>query len=101
MPKYPRVETAFNAAVEDAVRRGEINLRAHGAAVAAARKLAKVLDAPGWPEMPSGKVDNVTATTFLRYCEALRLVPQDAQGAKPSQTPTAALRHKVAALKAV
>ena len=52
--------------MDDAVKRGALDLRAHGAAIAAARKLAKVLDAPGWPEMPSGKVDNVTPTTFLR-----------------------------------
>lgn len=100
MPKYQKVETAFNAAVDDAVKRGALDLRAHGAAIAAARKLAKVLDAPGWPEMPSGKVDNVTPTTFLRYCEALGIVPQAASQPKKAESAVNELRGSVIRMKA-
>lgn len=100
MPSYPKVETAFNAAVTDAMRRGALDPKAHGAAIAAARKLAKVLDAPGWPEMPSGKVDNVTPTTFLRYCEALGIVPQAASQPKRQENAVSELRSGVLRMKA-
>lgn len=101
MAASPKVETAFNASVREAVKNGKIDRKTHGAAIAAARKLARTLDEPGWPEMPSGKVDNVTPATFLRYCEALGLVPvSQAQPAGNRQAPVAGLRHKVQAMKA-
>lgn len=100
MVAYPKVETAFNASVNDAIRSGALDPKAHGAAIAAARKLAKVLDAPGWPEMPSGKVDNVTPTTFLRYCEALGIVPQAASQPKRQENAVSELRSGVLRMKA-
>ncbi len=101
MTASPKVETAFNASVREAVKNGRIDRKTHGAAIAAARKLARALDEPGWPELPSGKVDNVTPATFLRYCEALGLTPVVKQQAAPSarQAPVLDLRHKVQVMK--
>lgn len=101
MAASPKVETAFNASVREAERNGRLDRKTHGAAIAAAKKLARVLDEPGWPELPSGKVDNVTPATFLHYCEALGLTPVSKQQAgPPRQAPVSELRRKVQAMKA-
>ena len=43
-----------------------------GAMIAAAGKLADMMDTPGWP-MVDGRYDNVSPSTFLKYCESLGL----------------------------
>lgn len=62
------------------------------AAVATARQLARRVDAMaeyGWGDPDSGKFDNVTVPTFLKFLEALRLLPAPAERTKPGPTSTA------------
>ena len=64
----------YDIAVEEAILSGVINERQHGAAIEAARKVAMVMDDPEWPIVRS-KIDNVSPSVFLKYCEQLGLVP--------------------------
>lgn len=97
---FTKVKTAFDASVREAVKKGQIDPKTHAAAITAARKLAVTLDSPGWPELPSGKVDNVTPATFLRYCEALGLTPAASQAPTKPAGSVSELRHKVLVMKA-
>lgn len=101
MTSYRKVETAFSASVRAAAKSGRLDPETHAAAIAAARKLARVLDSPGWPELPSGKADNVTPATFLNYCKALGLVPGDQPQVRGQTSAVASLRRSAHMLKAV
>lgn len=83
------VLSKFDAAVSDAVKKGVITRTRQGPLISAGRKIAKVMDDPGWPII-KGKVDNVSPSVFLKYCEALRLTPgiiqQDQEEDKSSLT---------------
>lgn len=68
------VLTKFNTAVNEAVKDGRLDRRKHGALIEAARKMAATMDREGWPII-DGKFDNVTPSTFQKYCEALHLTP--------------------------
>jgi hypothetical protein len=69
------VKSRFNTAVNEAVREGRLDRKRQGPMIEAARKLAEFMDTEGWPVV-DGKFDNVTPSTFLKYCEILRLSPQ-------------------------
>ena len=65
-----KVREALNQAIREGVSEGTIDRKKHGAVIEAARKVASVLDDPDWPYC-CGKVDNVSPSVFLKYCEAL------------------------------
>ena len=44
--------------------------------IEAARKLAATMDREGWPII-DGRFDNVTPSTYQKYCEMLHLTPDD------------------------
>ena len=75
---------SFDGSVAEAVRDGSLDMKRHGAAIEAARKLATMMDEPTWP-MVNGKLDNVSPGVFLKYCTALNLVPCEA--VKPKAKP--------------
>ena len=50
----------------------------------AALKLASVMDDPDWPKVGKG-FDNVTPSTFLRYCQALHILPPDVTKGKTEE----------------
>ena len=69
-----RVLDAFDASVNAAVKDGTLDASKHGVTIEAARKVASVLDEPDWP-IVRGKLDNVSPSVFLKYCDALGLTP--------------------------
>lgn len=82
------IDESVSDALERSIRNAK-HLRAeHSAPVAAARMAARrldLLDQNGWEI--DGKLDNVTLPTFLKYCQALGLIPELAEPAvarKPS-----------------
>lgn len=79
------VLSKFNNAVNDAVKKGVISRTRQGPLISAGRKIAKVMDDPDWP-IVKGKVDNVSPSVFLKYCEALRLTPGILQADKEENT---------------
>ena len=68
------VTSRLKTSVNKAVKAGVIDRKKHGAAIEAALKLAAVMDAPGWPIIDK-RYDNVTPSTFLKYCQVLHLTP--------------------------
>ena len=70
------VKSKLKTAVNKAIKEGKIDRKAQGALIEAAMKLADVLDDPDWPMLGKG-IDNVTPSTFLKYCETLHLTPGD------------------------
>lgn len=69
------VYAALNRSVDLAVEDGKISRTEHGALIAAARKVARVMDEPGWPIICGGKFDNVSPATLLKYCQTLGITP--------------------------
>ena len=72
----------FDASVSQAIERGALDTVKHGATIAAARKVASMFDDPEWP-IVNGKLDNVSPSVFLKYCDALGLLPDVDVKAKP------------------
>lgn len=70
------VTSRLKTSVNKAVKAGLIDKKKHGAAIEAALKLAAVMDAPGWPIIDK-RYDNVTPSTFLKYCQVLHIVPDE------------------------
>lgn len=68
------VLSRFNTSVNQAVKDGRLDRQKHGALIEAAKKMAATMDREGWP-LIDGKFDNVTPSTFQKYCEALHLTP--------------------------
>lgn len=68
------VLNAFDASVDAAVKNGALDTVENGAVIEAARKVAAIFDQPEWP-MVNGKLDNVSPSVFLKYCDALGLTP--------------------------
>ena len=76
---------AFNVAVEQALEEKTLDSERHGAAIEAGRKVAAVMDSPEWP-MVRGKIDNVSPSVFLKYCDALGILPSvDVSAEKPKK----------------
>jgi hypothetical protein len=63
----------LNESIKAAEKAGRIDTKTQGAVIAAARKLAAMMDEPSWP-IVRGKIDNVSPSVFLKYCEALKLM---------------------------
>ena len=80
---------SFDLSVKTAIKAGKLDEKAHGAAISAARKLAEMMDGPEWP-MVNGKLDNVSPGVFLKYCDALGILPDSkpAKAEKPKSGPT-------------
>lgn len=78
------VRDYFMQAVEQKFKSGELSRAEHMPLVEAAAKVASVMDEPEWP-IVRGKIDNVSPAVFLKYCDALGIVPNiDSKGnAKP------------------
>ena len=91
------VVTSFDEAIEAAIRDGNLNREKHGAAIEAARKVASMMDESTWP-MVNGKLDNVSPGVFLKYCDALGIVPKvkatDADKGKPKESGLTAFRNR-------
>lgn len=71
-----QVYSALNRSIEAAVKAGKLNREEHGVIIAAARKVARVIDEPGWPIICGGKFDNVSPTTLLKYCQTMGITPE-------------------------
>jgi len=76
----------LNEALEDAEMNGVVDPVRQGAIIEAAQKVATVMDEPEWP-IVRGKIDNVSPSVFLKYCEKLGIaeieVPKKEEKAKP------------------
>lgn len=79
------VKSRFNSAVKQAVDAGLLDRKKHGALIMAAQKMAETMDRDGWPII-DGRFDNVTPSTFMKYCEALHLTPEDIPVEVPDNT---------------
>ena len=69
---------AFETSIAEAVKDGHLEQRKHGAIIEAARTVAAKMDA-------MEKNDIVSAGTFLKYCDALGIVPESAQHSAPKK----------------
>lgn len=69
-----RVLEAFERSVEAAIASGSLDPTAHAGPIEAARRVAALMDEPEWP-MVNGKFDNVSPSSFLRYCQSLGITP--------------------------
>lgn len=78
------VVNAFDLAVNQAIKDGSLDSDRHGAVIEAARKVAVVMDEPEWP-IVRGKIDNVSPSVFLKYCDALNLTPDVEIDKKPKR----------------
>ena len=80
-----KVLNALNTSVDCAISDGSLDAEKHGAIIEAARKVAAVMDEPEWP-IVRGKIDNVSPSVFLKYCDALGVIPRvDVKQDKPKQ----------------
>lgn len=68
------VVESFDESVNQAIESGVLDKKKHGAAIEAARKVASMMDEPEWP-IVRGKIDNVSPSVFLKYCDALHILP--------------------------
>ena len=73
----------FNTSISEAVNDGRLDRKKHGALIEAARKLAATMDREGWPII-DGRFDNVTPSTYQKYCEMLHLTPDAKQAEEPT-----------------
>ena len=97
---------AFDASVDAAVADGRIDKTAQAALIAVARKVAAVMDEPDWPIVckdadGKGKLDNVSPSVLLKYCEALGVCPELTKAErKANKDNLAGLREGVRVIKA-
>ena len=82
------VLSRLNSSISEAVKDGRLDRRKHGALIEAARKLAATMDREGWPII-DGRFDNVTPSTYSKYCEMLHLTPDEV---KPNEEDQKTLR---------
>lgn len=73
----PAIRAALERSLRSARADGRIDMAAQAALIAAARKLANLMDDPDWP-LIAGRFDNVTPAKFLDYCTRLGLAPDAA-----------------------
>ena len=93
LPTGGAVYRALNESIKAASAAGELDIVKHGATIASARKVARLMDEPGWPIIADGRFDNVSPALFLKYCQALGFTPEESKGEKK------AAPSKLAALK--
>lgn len=67
------VRESLDKAIKQAAKDGTLDVIKQGATIEAARKVAMVMDEEDWP-IVRGKIDNVSPSVFLKYCDALGLV---------------------------
>lgn len=65
---------SFNVSIDLAIKDGRLDVNKHGAVIEAARKVAAIMDDDEWP-MVRGKIDNVSPSVFLKYCDSLGILP--------------------------
>lgn len=95
LPANGPIYKALNQSISSAVASGRIDRRAQAALIAAARKVARVMDDPEWPII-KGKYDNVSPSMLLKYCEALGICPTfDKTEAKAVRSSLAAARDSL------
>lgn len=75
MSVLEELETSVNAAVKE----GIIDPKKQAVVIEAARKVARVMDSDGWPIIKGGRFDNVSPSTFLKYCQSLGIVVENEQ----------------------
>ena len=82
------VLSKFNRSVKIGIESGRIDKFKNGAVIEAGKKIAKMMDEPGWP-IVRGKVDNVSPSIFLKYCETLGITElgEGQQANKEEETP--------------
>lgn len=68
------LKNAINGAIND----GLIDEIRQKPIIEAAYKVAAVMDDPDWP-MVNQKIDNVSPSVFLKYCDALKLTVNDVE----------------------
>lgn len=68
----------LNEALEDAETNGIVDPVRQGAVIEAAQKVAMVMDDPDWP-IVRGKIDNVSPSVFLKYCDKLGIAGIEAE----------------------
>ena len=68
-----KIRTALNTAIREGIENGTIDKKKHGPVIEAAKKVSSVMDQEGWP-IVNGKIDNVSPSVFLKYCEALGII---------------------------
>lgn len=106
-PSNGTVYRALNASIDEAVRSGRIDRKAQGALIAVARKVARLMDEPDWPIIckdadGKGKLDNVSPSFLLKYCEALGICPELPRAdAKRNRGDLAKLRDGIKSMKLV
>lgn len=72
----------LNESIKNSIQSGTIDSVKQGAIIEAAQKIAVMIDNnPNWP-LVGDKVDNVTPSVFLKYCEKLGIAP-DIAAEKP------------------
>lgn len=81
------VYESLNESIAKGIDEGRIDPASQAALIAAARKVARVMDEAEWPIIDRdkegrAKLDNVSPSVFLKYCEALGIKPD--LKAKPS-----------------
>ena len=80
----------FDESVAEALKSGLIDKKKQGALIEVARKLAEIMDDPEWPII-KGKYDNVSPSSFLKYCSKLGIAPDIAEETKKQKTETVRL----------
>ena len=101
LAKNGPVYRALNRSIDSAVKAGRIDRDAQAALIAAARKVARVMDSPDWPLVEGGKFDNVSASTLLKYCDTLGICPEPSEEkAKPGSGGLARMRSGISVIKA-
>ena len=90
-----QVMDAFERSVAAAIADGSLDAEKCGALIEAARKVATMLDDPDWP-IVRGKLDNVSPSVFLKYCDALGITPdvKPEKAEKPKATKLAVMVNK-------
>lgn len=69
------IEKTLLEAVEKKIKNNKLDKVQSAPLVAAAAKLAKLMDNEEFP-IVNGKFDNVSPSTFLKYCEKLHLTDE-------------------------
>ena len=104
--KGKTVLAALDESISAAVESGKIDAVAQAALIAVARKVAAVMDEPDWPIVckdadGKGKLDNVSPSVLLKYCEALGVCPELTKAErKANKDNLAGLREGVRVIKA-
>lgn len=105
MANQGTVYRALNRSIDEAAKAGRIDKAAQGALIAVARKVARVMDDPEWPmvcadESGRGKLDNVSPSVLLKYCEALGICPDLSRDERKAvKTSLSRLRDGVSVIK--